>query len=292
MWGRSPASLLWETSPNSICSDWVFLPHPRSTNYRYKVHARHFRTGKVTPKETKIEAGAVHSGKAVFNLNTSESVKCLHWAHLIRLLQITIFLLRAFAYLFMCSHMPYDTHQNMWKKKIVCVHMFNMCSMHNPITIEPTLGPKYFFTNSMLGAHIWLGETDFPNKFSAMQKHLAGYSLGWWRVFSIWACTSKSEHNAYGHTETLVYSPFKLNIAVEDAGCMRFHYGGREKVPGGLWEATLLLSCPSHLLNYKICVCGLCLRIVPWLALSSFNLMNWWWFHLFGGLRRRSSGIK
>lgn len=59
------------------------------------------------------------------------------------------------------------------KKKIVCVHVFNMCRMHNPITIEPTLVPKYFFTNSMLGAHIWLGETDFPNKYSAMQKHPA-----------------------------------------------------------------------------------------------------------------------
>lgn len=125
--------------------------------------------GRLPPKQLRSR---LHLGKAVFNFNTSESVRCLHCIHLILLLPITIFLLHAFGYEFMCSYMPVrHTPKHMKQKKTACVSVFHVCGMHNPITTEPTLAPKDFSKNSLLGAHMWLSETDFPNKYSAMQKY-------------------------------------------------------------------------------------------------------------------------
>lgn len=54
--------------------DWLFYPHCRSIIHRDEDHTKCSRISKVTSKESKLQAGTGHSGKAVFIFHSFKSL--------------------------------------------------------------------------------------------------------------------------------------------------------------------------------------------------------------------------
>lgn len=163
MWARSLTSVLWKSSPSSQSLDWLFYPHCRSIIHRDEDHTKCFRISKVTSEESKLQVGTGHSGKTVFSFHSFKSLKGWQWAHMAPNFTTTFLLFTCLGLWLHANVCLYNTHPKALKKGNGACTRLHVCGIYDSQLLSQNNPKISSFKTRMLGAHMWLSETDFPN---------------------------------------------------------------------------------------------------------------------------------